>query len=223
MKSNFSYLKKESTYRNFMEACIEAEKLMNVSYSASATFTRKAMELAVRWMYINDVELHLPYNDTFAALINEYAFKRIIGNELYNAIEYTRELGNKAAHTNMNVTRNQAVLSLRNLFNLTYFIDYSYSEEFEERKFDESILGDNEGLQKTEEERKSFQKELSKKDKNLEELIKENEKLRQENLNIRKKNEKTRSYQVDSLSEAETRKAYIDLDLELKGDRKSVV
>lgn len=72
MNSNFSYLKKESKYESFVDACIEAEKLMHVSYSASATFTRRAMELAVRWIYINDEALNLPYNDTFdtfAALI----------------------------------------------------------------------------------------------------------------------------------------------------------
>src|SRR5699024_1645343 len=54
-------------------------------------------------------------------------------------------------------------------------------------------------------------------DKSLEELIKENQRLREENKRTRKKHEKTRSYRVDSLSEKETRKAYIDLDLELKG------
>ena len=51
MNSNFSYLKKESKYETFVDACMEAEKLLHVSYSASATFTRRAMELAVRWIY----------------------------------------------------------------------------------------------------------------------------------------------------------------------------
>lgn len=217
MNSNFSYLKKESKYESFVDACIDAENLMNVSYSATATFTRRAMELAVRWIYINDEEIKLPYNDSFAALINNYNFKNIVGIELYKSLDYTRELGNKAAHTNMSVDRNQAILSLRNLFNLTHFIDYCYSKDFEERSFDESILGSNDKLKKTIKEQEDFFEIISKKDKDLEELIKENERLREENKNIRKAHEKTRSYKVDSLSEEETRKAYIDLDLELKG------
>ena len=190
---------------------------MHVSYSASATFARRAMELAVRWIYINDEALTLPYNDTFSALINAPDFKNIVGTELYSSLNYTRELGNKAAHTNMNVDRNQAILSLRNLFNLTHFIDYCYSGSYEEKKFDEIILGSNDRLKKTAKEQGEFFNLLSKKDKSLEELIKENERLRKENENIRKAHEKTRSYKIDSLSEKETRKAYIDLDLELKG------
>ena len=217
MNSNFSYLKKESKYESFVDACMEAEKLMHVSYSASATFTRRAMELAVRWIYINDEALTLPYNDTFAALINGPDFKNVVGIELYKALDYTRELGNKAAHTNMDVDRNQAILSLRNLFNLTHFIDYCYSEDFEERQFDESLLAYNDKLKKTAKEQEEFFELLSKKDKSLEELIKENQRLREENKKTRKNHEKTRSYRVDSLSEEETRKAYIDLDLELKG------
>lgn len=217
MNSNFSYLKKEEKYRDFVEAAIEAEKLMHVSYSASATFARRAMELAVRWIYVNDGELKLPYNDNFAALIHNYEFKAIVGNELYSMINYTRELGNKAAHTNKGVTRSQASLSLRNLFNLTSFIDYCYSEDYEKRNFDESLLGDNNKIRKTVKERKEFFEILSKKDRNLEELIEENRKLREENKKVRRSHEKTRDYRVDSLSEEDTRKAYIDLDLELKG------
>ena len=217
MKSNFSYLKKESKYDSFVEACMEAEKLMHVSYSASATFARRAMELAVRWIYINDEALDLPYNDSFAALINGLDFKAIVGTELYTALNYTRELGNKAAHTNMDVSRSQAILSLRNLFNLTHFINYCYSEDFEERQFDERLLGSNDKLKKTVKEQEKFFDLLSKKDKSLEELIKENQRLREQNKRVRKNHERTRSYRVDSLSEEETRKAYIDLDLELKG------
>jgi type I restriction enzyme R subunit len=217
MKSNFSYLKQEGKYKSFAGACVEAEKLMHSSYSASATFTRRAMELAVRWIYINDEELTLPYNETFAALINSQDFKDIVGIELYKALNYSRDLGNKAAHTNRNVTREQATLSLRNLFNLTNFIEYCYSESFEEREFDESILGQNEKLRKTSEEQESFEKLLAKKEESLEELIKENQKLREENKRVRKHHENTRPFKIDSLSEEETRKAYIDLDLELKG------
>lgn len=217
MNSNFAYLEKENKYRDFVEAAIEAEKLMHVSYSASATFARRAMEMAVRWIYVNDGELRLPYNNNFAALIHNHDFKSVVGSELYSMINYTRELGNKAAHTNKDVTRSQASLSLRNLFNLTSFIDYCYSQDYEERSFDESLLGDNSKIRKTVKEREEFFEILSKKDKNLEELIEENKKLREENKKVRRNHEKTRNYKVDSLSEEETRKAYIDLDLELKG------
>jgi type I restriction enzyme R subunit len=219
LDSNFSYLKKEKQYSSFVDACIEAESLMNVSYNASATYTRKAAELAVRWLYINDDALRLPYNDNFAALINSYDFRQIVGMDIYKAIDYTRELGNKATHTNMSVDRAQAVLSLRNLFNLTNFIDYCYSVEYEEREFNEDILGHNDKIKKTSEERERYKKLLDENQKNLEDLIKENQKLREENEKIRLSNESARNFNVDTLTEAETRDAYIKLDLEMKGWR----
>ena len=46
--SNFEFLKKDNSYKIFTDACIEAEELMNVSYSATVTFVRKALELAVK-------------------------------------------------------------------------------------------------------------------------------------------------------------------------------
>lgn len=217
MDSNFSYLKKEDKYNSFVDSCIDAENLMNVSYPFAATGARKAMELAVRWLYANDDALRHPYDDNFAALINSYDFRSIVGDDLYRAIDYTRRLGNKATHTDMQVSRNQAILSIRNLFNFTHFIDYCYSIDYEERTFDESILGYNNSLRKSEQEKKKLKKMLSVNKKSLEDLIKENEKLRKENEKIRKDNEKTRTYKADSLNEKDTRKAYIDLDLELNG------
>lgn len=67
--SNFEFLKKDNRYRVFTDACIEAEKLMNVSYSATVTFTRKALELAVKWVYANDGELRMPSQINLASLI----------------------------------------------------------------------------------------------------------------------------------------------------------
>ena len=46
--SNFEYLKKYREYDVFTNACIEAENLMYVSYSAVATYSRRALELAVK-------------------------------------------------------------------------------------------------------------------------------------------------------------------------------
>ena len=39
--SNFEYLRKDKDYDVFTNACIEAENLMDVSYSAVATYSRK--------------------------------------------------------------------------------------------------------------------------------------------------------------------------------------
>ncbi|MBU5292956.1 DEAD/DEAH box helicase family protein [Anaerosalibacter bizertensis] len=217
MVSNFQYLKKEKKYDKFVDACIEAERLMNVSYSATATFARRALELAVKWVYANDGELKVPYQDNLASLIYNYEFKSLVEPEMIDLLSYIHKLGNKAVHTTMAVRREEAVLSLRNLFTFTSWIDYCYSEEFQEREFDENLLGDNNRFKKTAQEKEELFEILSQKDRKLEEVVEENKSLRKENEYKRRENQKNRTYKVDEISEFETRKMYIDLNLELNG------
>ena len=217
MLSNFEYLKKEKKYDKFVDACIEAERLMNVSYSATATFARRALELAVKWVYINDGELKVPYQDNLASLIYNYEFKSLVGPKMIDLLSYIHNLGNKAVHTTMAVRREEAVLALRNLFTFTSWIDYCYSKEFYEREFDENLLGDNNRFKKTAQEKEELFEILSEKDRKLEEIIEENKRLRKENQAKRRENQKNRNYKVDEISEFETRKRYIDLNLELNG------
>lgn len=219
MVSNFEYLKKEKKYDEFVDSCIEAERLMNVSYSATATFARRALELAVKWVYANDGELRVPYQDNLASLIYNHEFKFLLEPNMIDRLSYVHKLGNKAVHTTVAVKKEEAILSLRNLFTFTSWIDYCYSLDFDERAFNEDLLGDNKQLKKTAQETDELYDVLSQKDKKLEEMIEENEKLRKENKARRKENQNKRTYKVDEISEFETRKRYMDLNLELSGWR----
>ena len=64
---------------------------------------------------------------------------------------------------------------------------------------------------------KELYESLSGKDKKLDEVLKENENLRIEMAKLREENIKNRTYQVDEISEAKTRKYYIDLELKEAG------
>ena len=76
-------LKKEDKYKDFTHACIEAEKSLVISYSSTAILTRRALELAVKWVFSYDQELEIPYQDNLAALIHDYRFKAIIDVKLF--------------------------------------------------------------------------------------------------------------------------------------------
>lgn len=162
MHANFQYLKKEKKYDKFVDACMEAEKLMNVSYSATVTYARRALELAVKWVYANDGELKVPYQDNLASLIYNYEFKSLVEPEMIHLLSYIHNLGNKTVHTTKTVKREEAVLSLRNLFVFTSWIDYCYSDDFEEREFNENLLGENNRLTKTAQEKEELFEVLSK-------------------------------------------------------------
>jgi len=215
--SNFEFLKKDNSYKIFADACIEAEQLMNVSYSATVTFVRKALELAVKWVYANDAELRMPPQINLASLIKGKKFKDILPYNMSGLLSYIQQLGNKAVHSGRVITREEAVLSLRNLFSFTAWIDYSYSRYYSDVKFDESILGETDKIIKVQSEKDKLSKQLAEINKKLEELSNENQTLRKENEEKRKINEKEREYKIDEISEAETRKRYIDLVIENEG------
>src|SRR5690606_37031177 len=149
--------------------------------------------------------------------IYHYEFKSLVEPEMIDLLSYIHKLGNKAVHTHLAVKREEAVLSLRNLFSFVSWIDYCYSEEFIERQFDESILGDNDKYKKNDQEKEELLEILSQKDRKLQDVVAENKKLRQENEAKRRENQSKRTYKVDEISEFETRKRYIDLNLQLNG------
>ena len=150
--SNFEFLKKDNSYKIFTDACIEAEELMNVSYSATVTFVRKALELAVKWVYANDAELRMPQQPNLATLIKGKKFRDIIPYNMNGLLSYIQQLGNKAVHSGRVIKREEAVLSLRNLFSFTAWIDYSYSRYYSDVEFDESILGETDKIIKVQSE-----------------------------------------------------------------------
>lgn len=217
METNFDYLLKKEEYADFAKQAVEAEKSLSISPATCAILSRRALELAVRFVFSYDAELSLPYRDNVSSLIHEPTFRRIIEPRLFPMLKYTIHLGNVAVHTNNNIGRDEAIIALRDLFEFCDWIDYSYSREYDEKTYDESILASgNEKRIKADELMKLYEG-LSSKDKKLESVLKENEELREQMTKKRSQNVKTREFHVDTISEAETRKRYIDVALKEAG------
>ncbi len=215
--SNFHFLIGKPHYESFTNACLEAEKSLVVSPATCAILTRRALELAVKWVYSFDSALKVPYQDNLSSLIHDNGFLSIIDEDLLPLLRYIVKLGNVAVHTNSMITREEAILSLHNLHQFVSWIDYCYSDEYTATDFDESLLPIGEEKRERPEELKDLYERLSSKDKRLEEMMKENEQLRALLTAKREANTKEYHFQVDELSEWETRKKYIDLDLKLAG------
>src|SRR5690606_41784122 len=65
----FAFLKAE--WPEVHEATVRAESLATSDPRGACFYARRAVELAVQWMYKHDGELHLPYSDNLSALIHE--------------------------------------------------------------------------------------------------------------------------------------------------------
>lgn len=217
METNFDYLLEKKEYKDFAQQAIEAEKSLAVSPATCAILARRALELSVRFVFSYDAELVLPYQDNISSLIHEQSFRNILEPRLFPMLKFVIHLGNVAVHTNSSIKRDDAVIALRDLYEFCDWIDYSYSEEYEDKEFDESILATGDEKRVKAEELKALYDELSNKDKKLEDILKENEELRKKMSKERKSNTKKREYHIDEISEAETRKKFIDVALAESG------
>lgn len=214
---NFDFLKDKKIFKSFSNACIEAEKSIVVSPATTSILSRRALELAVKWLYSFDNDLVMPYQDNLSSLIHSNCFCELIDNKLFRPIKYIISLGNVSVHTNSNVKREEAILSLHNLHMFVSWIDYCYSDEFTATEFDEGILLDSEDKRTRPEELKDLYEKLSSKDKKIEEIREQNEDLRRELTEKRKTSKEDYDFNVDEISEFETRKRYIDVELKLAG------
>ena len=217
METNFDYLLEKKKYADFAAQAVEAEKSIAISPATCAILSRRALELAVRFVFSYDAELQLPYRDNVSSLIHERTFRDIIEPRLFPMLKYTIHLGNVAVHTNSSIKRDEAIIALRDLFEFCDWIDYSYSEEYEERTFDESILASGNEKRVKADELKALYDSLSSKDQKLAEVLRENEELRKRMTEERKQHAQTREFHVDAISEAETRAKYIDVELQEAG------
>lgn len=213
MASNFDYLLDKKGYSEFAQAAVEAEKALAISPASVAIHARKALELGVKFIYSVEPSLTIPYKDNLSALIHNYCFKDMIGLNLFHLIKFIVRLGNVAVHSGSPVQAEDAILSLRNLHSFCDWIDYSYSEDYQQVDFDVNILPKPASESQNKQQLQKMADALDKKSHSLEELKKLNEALMNQLQELKQVNIQQRFFQVDEISEAETRNRYIDLAL----------
>ena len=79
--SNFVFLKAE--WPDLFEAAAKAEALACSDARGSCFYARRALELAVHWLYKHDVALKLPYQEHLSALIHDPTFRQATGPAVF--------------------------------------------------------------------------------------------------------------------------------------------
>lgn len=215
--SNFDFILKNEIFKTFAEASVEAEKSIAVANVSCTILCRRALELAVKWIYANDRELVLPYQNNLSSLVYDINFKSMINEKVFNGMTYIIKLGNFSVHSNKKVTRKEAVLCLKYLFDFMDWIAYYYDSNYVETKFDEGKLPGESSTNLKKEEREELENKLVEKDEKIEKILKENEELREKLTKQRTSKKIAYNFKVSDISEFETRKQFIDLDLKIAG------
>ena len=82
--SNFSYLSTRPEYSLFANSAIEAEKVFSTSPAMCAVGCRKALELAVKWVYAADKTITIPYKDNLQSLLHEPSFRFAVDRNVWS-------------------------------------------------------------------------------------------------------------------------------------------
>lgn len=180
--------------------------------------SRRAMEFAVKWMYSVDNALEMPYQDNLQSLMNSEDYRQTIGPDLWKRMDYIRRSGNNAAHSSRKLGRDEAMLCLENLFIYLDYIAYCYSDQYQRRAFDKTLITARiEKAKKSKEDAKAAKEALEKEQEkaaqqelDLKKLSAENASLREELSARRQEQQQTYVPKPLELSEYQTRKLYID-------------
>ena len=213
---NFSFLQRKNEYVLFAPACVEAEKIYASAPAMCAVGCRKALELAVKWVYSADKTMKMPYKDNLQSLIHEPSFRFAVDSNTWGKLPFIIKLGNLAVHTERSVQSSDALASLKGLFEFVQWIDYCYGSDYQERVFDESLIPTEKvavDIRKIKEQESL----LDEKEAEIEALRKQIEQMSTQYTSEKEKHQQERSFQPEDLSEFQTRKIYIDVDLKFMG------
>jgi type I restriction enzyme, R subunit len=226
--SNFSFLLAD--FPSLYADAVEAEQLTLLSPKAATIFCRSTLENAINWLYEHDPKLTRPFKPDLNALMHAYCFASQFNQTMLGELHLIRKIGNLAAHGNK-VSQQDALASLKYLFRfLRYLVTYYGKQTPSPQAFDERLIPTGKANSETPEQIAALQQQLAAKDQAAREAEQVRQQQAQENAQLKaqvaqqaaeltarkQRREKTISLEQAApllVSEAETRRRYIDLSL----------
>src|SRR5918996_3801628 len=122
--TQFHFLQRE--WPAVFDAAARAESAVYGDPRTACFYARRALELAVSWAYKHEAALKLPYQDNLSALIHEPSFKQTAGEAVFSKARVINTLGNRAVHGARAVPQDDAVVAVRELFHVSYWLARTY-------------------------------------------------------------------------------------------------
>jgi type I restriction enzyme, R subunit len=224
--SNFAFLAAE--WSLLFESASRAESAVHSDARTSCFYARRTLELAVGWLFKHDKAFKLPYQDNLSALIHEPTFRQGVGDALFAKARLIKDLGNQAVHSSKKMTASEALSASRELFHFCYWLARTYgrtSRPAPGLTFASDLMPQPQAAAvpaQTLEQLQKLEAQLRERDERLSEALAGKAVLDQELQTLRDEvaaAKRANAAQPDThdYSEAETRKAYIDLLLKEAG------
>lgn len=222
--SNFSFL--QSEWGVVHEAAHRAEQAVYGDPRTACFYARRGLELAVAWLYAHDKAFKVPYQDNLNAFIFEPTFRKAVGDALFTKARLIKDLGNMAVHSNKKVLESDAVSATRELFHFCFWLARNYgrtSRPAPSLNFSIDLIPKASAAPAlTQGQLQKLSDELAEKNEALHVLRNEKAELDAELQRLRAEVAKAKQANAaepdtHDYSEADTRKAYIDLLLREAG------
>jgi type I restriction enzyme R subunit len=105
-----------------LDAANRAEASVRSDPRSACFYARRALELAMHWLFKHDGSLRLPYQDNLSALVHEPTFKQAAGEAIFSKARVIVTLGNRAVHSHRPIPENDALVAVRELFHFGYWL-----------------------------------------------------------------------------------------------------
>lgn len=222
--SNFVFLQDE--WPELLEPAAQAEALVYPDSRSACFHARRALELAVHWLYKHDATLKLPYQDHLSALIHAPSFRNAVGPAIFAKIKVVKDLGNLAVHSHKPVRQLDALTATKELFHFMFWLARTYgrgAKPADGLSFNPDLLPKSGAASpQTLEQLQKLEDRLRERDEKLSQLLSGKKALDDELQRLRievaeaKEQNAARADDHD-YSEAETRDYFIDLLLKEAG------
>lgn len=138
---NFDYLQ-ELGLTDLHNFCSAAEELQVSNPDLSAISARKALEYIVRALYLMK-NIEIPERASLFELVDGEAFREFVGDEkVMMAVHYVRKVGNNGAH-GIKVTKKESFFCLLNIYNVVAAILLKLTILKEIKPFDKTLIPDS--------------------------------------------------------------------------------
>ena len=137
--ANFSFLEGLKEFQQLKQYCDNAELFVLSKPEISAVSSRQALEFLVKAVYISK-DVYLPENASLFELVDNFVFSGFVdNNEILTALHYIRKVGNRGAHGEV-IKKKEALFCLQNLHYFVGEILIKLGEIKTYSAFDEKLL-----------------------------------------------------------------------------------
>lgn len=125
--TTFDFMDEE--FANIAQAAEAAVSLALQDPRRAGFFGRRAIELALEWMFTFDTDLRPPYESTLAARLNSPSFRDAAGERIYSAAKQVAALGSRSLHSGPDPTKHDSVAAVSALFQFCYWFARTYNQD----------------------------------------------------------------------------------------------